>query len=344
MLFHRDRRATMNTPRPPSAQRVRAASHHLVRCRSYPTNEGRRRRGAFGLSTMALRTRPCTLLPQAPDPAVRDLEFPSRDKPRAGERRIQGGVALGEAVPAGRYQGIIRRKALCEKAEPLENRTVAKPVAISQQGFIIALAVRKVDGEAIRNMLDTAAKGRVIEHVDDGAVKVGDGDLVGAAPDSFRAEKKALIDVLERKGRAVALLLLVAQGLGREHNDIAENLLGEVPVLGSATPADIGGIIEDWDKYPGIIENMDAIESVQGSGGIDAGTDAAQPALSGPPRKDLGGLGAGDGQGGFCVGDADDIPRGAQNLHKALAGYRQCRYEFPHSLSYMHKFPENDNL
>lgn len=271
-------------------------------------------------------------------PAVGDLEPPPRDKPRANECRVYSGVAFSEAVPAGLHQGIPWRKALCEKAEPLEDCAVSEAVTIGQEDLIIALAMRKVDGKTVGNVLDTAAEGWVTEHIDDRAVEVRDGDLCAPAPDGLRAEEVASIDVLERERRALTLLRLLPHRTGGEGNDVTKDLLGEVPVLGGAAASDVCGTVEDRNQDPGVLKNMDALEGIQACGSIDSGTDASQPTLTGPPREDLGSLRAGDGKSAFCIGDADHVASRSQDPGEASAGGGHGWFRFRHSISFIHKF------
>ena len=68
--------------------------------------------------------------------------------------------------------------------------------------------------------------------------------------------------MLEAEQHVVALLDFLAYGLPRQDNYIAENLLGEVPVLYCAAPADIGRIEQGGHQYLRIVKNMDAAERI----------------------------------------------------------------------------------
>ena len=80
--------------------------------------------------------------------------------------------------------------------------------------------------------MDAAANGWVIEHVDNGPVDIGDRHFALMAPDRLGTEDFLGFQVLERKIKAVPLLLSDADGLAGDHDDILENLFREIPMLG----------------------------------------------------------------------------------------------------------------
>ena len=175
-------------------------------------------------------------------------------------------MALGQTVPAGLYESVTFTMALCEEAKAFEDSAIADVVAIAQKGGIITFIAGEVNGQTIGYVLNAAAKGRVIQHVDDCAVGVRDKNFAVRSPDGFGAEDLLLVDVLQDEGCTVALLGFLAHGPRGHDDDIAEYLLGQVPVLGCATPADIGGIEQGRHKYPGVVEDMDAFERVERDG------------------------------------------------------------------------------
>jgi hypothetical protein len=117
---------------------------------------------------------------------------------------------------------------LCEKAEPLEHRSIAEPVGVVDEGVGIGVLATQVLAEAIGNSLDTAAGCRVIEHVDDRSVYIRDQYPTLAAPDSLGAEKVISFDVFEREDGALALDQLLAYCTGGEDQDVSKDLFGEV--------------------------------------------------------------------------------------------------------------------
>ena len=79
-------------------------------------------------------------------PALRDAEFPTGDKARGFECRVELGVTLGQARTAKLCEQTIAVLALCEKAKAFENSAVAKAIAIGEQLVIITLRMREIEG------------------------------------------------------------------------------------------------------------------------------------------------------------------------------------------------------
>jgi len=75
------------------------------------------------------------------------------------------------------------------------------------------------------------------------------------------------------------------------NDDVPENLLGQVPMLGSGPAADIGRVKQHGHQNPRIVHDLIGIKKFQLHGHISADADPSEPALSGPPGKELGGLG-----------------------------------------------------
>jgi len=73
-----------------------------------------------------------------------------------------------------------------------------------------------------------------------------------------------------------------AQRLRREYENVAEELLGQIPMLSGGPAGDIGGIEERGNQYPGIVEHLLGRQRVERNGRVEAGSDALQPALRMP--------------------------------------------------------------
>ena len=83
-----------------------------------------------------------------------------------------------------------------QKAEPLEDRTVAESLGISDQRTVIAVLVFQVGLQTVGDMLNPTAPGGIVEHVDHGAVNVGDEDSRLPTPDRPGAEDLSPMDVM----------------------------------------------------------------------------------------------------------------------------------------------------
>ncbi len=129
---------------------------------------------------------------------------------------------------------------LSQEAKTLEYRTIAKPLGILDQRIVIAVRAFQIDGQAIGHMLNPAAHSGIIKHVDHGPVNIGNQDFRPAAPDRFCAEDFSFRDMVQGKMCPVAHLVLPAHRLGRDNNDIAEQLLGKIPIFGRGPATDVG--------------------------------------------------------------------------------------------------------
>ena len=85
---------------------------------------------------------------------------------------------------------------LKQEPEPLEDGTIAESLGIVDQRIVIAVLVFQVCLQAVGNMLNTTAASGIVEHVDHGAVNVGDEDSRLPPPDRPGAEDLPLMDVM----------------------------------------------------------------------------------------------------------------------------------------------------
>jgi len=207
---------------------------------------------------------------------------------RALDRRIELGVAFGQPLCAlGRERACLSIP-FNEEAEPLEHGPVAKLVCVPDQHSVVTVGPGQIGSQTIHNVLDAAARGRIVQHVHDRPVNVGYGDLRAVPPHRPRAEHAFRLDVLEREERAMVANMPRADSAGCEDNDIVEYLLGEIPMLGGRAAADIGGRPKRRDQHPQIVEHMPAVERVQRSGNIGARADATEPPLFCPAGEPFG--------------------------------------------------------
>ena len=156
-------------------------------------------------------------------------------------------------------------------------------------------------------MLDAGAQPRVVQHVDDGAVNVGYGDLGCAAPDALGPEYHAGTDMPQREACAMVLLIAGTHGPLCHHYDIAEELLRQIPVLRRSAAADVGRVVQCWHEHPWVVENLFTEQGVEADRCVGARTDTPQPALSTPPGQQLRGGGTADVKRPLGIGNLHDI-------------------------------------
>ena len=199
-------------------------------------------------------------------------------------------------------------KSFHEEAEPLEHGAIAELIAIGDQLLVIAVGALEIGLEAIRDLLNAAAKGGIVEHVDNRPVNIGDGHLCVVAPDWFCAEDFFRLQVLQSEVEALPLLVPLADGLSRYDHDVFENLLGQIPMLRGGAAGDVAGREQRRHEHPGIIENPFRPERVDRRRDIGARPDSAQPSLLTPTREALGGFGSRLTTSAFATsGDVDHI-------------------------------------
>ena len=66
------------------------------------------------------------------------------------------------------------------------------------------------------------------------------------------------------------------------HNNVAEDLLRQIPVFGGSPAADVGRLKKRRHQHPGIIENLLAGKGVKTNWRVGTRADAPQPALPAP--------------------------------------------------------------
>ena len=133
-------------------------------------------------------------------------------------------------------------------------------------------------------MLDASPKLRIVEHVDNGAVNIRYSDLGSSAPDGLRAKDHTLPDMLQGKVCAMALLVFRTHGTRCHHNNIAKDLLRQIPVFSGSPASNVGWLKERRHQHPGIIKNLLAGKRVKANRCVRTRTDTPQPALPAYPK------------------------------------------------------------
>ncbi len=173
------------------------------------------------------------------DPRGWNPQPPRRNQALAVRARIELRHTLAHLFFAGDGE-VACAIQLGKEAHAFKDGAIAQPACIFHQLGIVAVGALEVDAEAIGDMLDSGAKIRIIEHVDHRSMNVRNVHLRLTAPRWFASENLLGLHVLQRELRAVANLALGADSLTSDHDDIAEYLFREIPMLGGCSAADIG--------------------------------------------------------------------------------------------------------
>ena len=135
-------------------------------------------------------------------------------------------LAAAWTLVAKRTQFSTIRNALGRRPEALEDSAIAEAHCVIDEFFVVPIVAFRIGCEALGYMRDAANDRRVVEHVDDRSMHVGDGHLRLMPPDILRAEDLSIVDVLPRKERALSLLALLTHRLCGHHEDIFGDLFG----------------------------------------------------------------------------------------------------------------------
>ncbi|MCY4346451.1 MAG: hypothetical protein OXC17_06600 [Aestuariivita sp.] len=220
---------------------------------------------------------------------------------------------------------------LGEKSEAFEDSAVAEVHCVFHKLFVIAIIAPQIGCEAVGYMLDVATDRRVVEHVDDRSMYVGDRYPRPMVPDILRGEDLPLINVLQREGRAVPLLVLLTRGLRAHHEDVLEYLFGQVPVLGCRSTPDVGRRKERGNKHPWVIKDAIRSHGVDRSRDIGTTAHSSQPSLFSLAGQTLGGTGSVELEGNHHVIDVHDVAGLGQHLEKLGASSGKLGYAFFHT-------------
>jgi hypothetical protein len=161
------------------------------------------------------------------NPVRRHAQLPPRHDARAFEARIELRVALRQPCLARSRELAAKRVTLSKKPETLEHGTVAEPIGVRNQLLFAAHLLPQVAVKTIGDVLYSTANRRIGKNVDHRPVNVGDGDFALPPPHNLRTEELVLADMLEREDHASSFPRLGADRPRREHDDVAERLLGQ---------------------------------------------------------------------------------------------------------------------
>ena len=192
-----------------------------------------------------------------PHPALRHKEAPPGHETAAWKPRIKFGVALRQALAARVDKGGHAEAApFCQIPQTLEDCAIAEPVRVSDQLVHVSVPVAEIGRKAVGDVLDAGSDVHVIKHVNDGAVNVRYGDASSSAPDGLRAEDPVLLNALQREVSTVVVLAPLAHRPCRHHDNVAEDLLRQIPVFGSSPTAHVRRFKKHRNKHPGIVKNQ----------------------------------------------------------------------------------------
>ena len=116
--------------------------------------------------------------------------------------------------------------------------------------------VAEIGRKAVGDVLDAGSDVHVIKHVNDGAVNVRYGDASSSAPDGLRAEDPVLLNALQREVSTVVVLAPLAHRPCRHHDNVAEDLIRQIPVFCSSPTAHVRRFKKHRNKHPGIVKNQ----------------------------------------------------------------------------------------
>lgn len=160
-----------------------------------------------------------------------------------------------------------------QEAEAFENGSIPELVCVFDQFLVAAISSFEIGAQTVGDLLDAAAQGGIVEHIDDGPVYIRNRHLSVMPPDGLGTEDLLRLHMFERKIKAMPLLLLRTDGLTSDHNDVFEYLLGKVPMLGSGTASDIGWREKRRHENPAIIKNTFRTESIDGRRNVSTSSD-----------------------------------------------------------------------
>ncbi len=147
-----------------------------------------------------------------------------------------------------------------EKPKTLENSPVAKPIRIFDQQSSIFVRTCHISVKAVRYMLNPSPDNRAAEHVDKGAVNIGDRDFGLPAPNRLGTEHVLFLNVMQRKLGTMPLFAAPPYRPHRHDHDVAKQLLRQIPMRGGSVAADVGGGIQGGHEYPRICQDVLAFE------------------------------------------------------------------------------------
>ena len=108
----------------------------------------------------------------------------------------------------------------------------------------------------------------------------------------------------------------------RQDDNVVEELLGQIPMLGGSSATDISGCEQGRHEHPWIVEHMFAGQRIYRGRDIIALANPSPPPLFRPSREGLGRLRTIGMKHAHCIIDADDVTRVADDGSKLPAAFR----------------------
>ncbi len=210
---------------------------------------------------------------------------------------------------------------LGKETEAFEDCAIAEPAGVLHKQRIVAVCAREISRKAISDMLDAAAKFRLVEHVDDCAMHVGDEHTAAMPPDRLGAKYLFSGRMLQREGSAVPDLMSLAQYLSRHHDNVLEYLLCQIPMLCRRAPADVARQKQRRHENPRIGEHLVRAKRIDSDRRIGSSADPVEPALLHPSGQPFSGLGARQLQDALNITDMDNVSGTAQHRGKLRAAF-----------------------
>jgi hypothetical protein len=100
-----------------------------------------------------------------------------------------------------------------KKSEALEDRSIVQADGVLDNLIVVPVLASEVDSQTVGDVLDTAAKRRIVDHVDYRTMQVRYGYACSMAPNACRAKNLPLRDVLQREMHALSQLVLLTHWL-----------------------------------------------------------------------------------------------------------------------------------
>lgn len=140
--------------------------------------------------------------------------------------------------------------------------------------------------------MNAAAEHGIVEHVDHRAVDVGDWNLGVMPPDWLGTKNLVGGEMLQGKVETLPFLVLLTNGLTGDDDNILEDLLRKVPMLGSGSAGDISRAEQRGYENPAIVQDTVRAKGVDRRRNISSRANPADPTLLAPPCQTLCGIGA----------------------------------------------------
>src|SRR5581483_9175563 len=118
------------------------------------------------------------------------------------------------------------------------------------QPTVTAILALQKSSQAIRHMLNSPAERWIIQHVHDGSMNIGNQDLGPAAPNGLGSKYLRFGEMPKDEFRAMPRLPCFTDGLCGQNENFAEQLFGEIPMLGCRPASDVCRRVESRHQHP----------------------------------------------------------------------------------------------